>query len=46
MIPLEELAPDGVSIKHREHPRGPGNSGLAQGWQQYPRIWFDVRALL
>lgn len=29
MIPLAGLAPDGVSIEHRECPRGPGNLGLA-----------------
>lgn len=46
MIPLVGLAPDGVSVEHRERLRGPGNSGLAQGWQQYPRMWLDERALL
>lgn len=46
MSPFVGLAPDGVSVEHQEHPRGPGNSGLAQGWQRYPRRWLDVRAWL
>lgn len=46
MIPLVELAPDDMSVEHRECPSGPGNSGSTLGWQQYPRIQFNVRALL